>query len=81
MRLNHGEPFNESQHASVLLTFVVSGDEAQNILVAKHDGLVNLCFSKPGPFLSGGEDLDCHLFSSPLPPPHLTKATLADAFL
>lgn len=62
-------------------TFVVCGDEAEDILVPEHDGLVDLGLPKPRAFLSGGEDLDGHLLSSPLAPPHLSEAALPDALL
>lgn len=63
------------------LTFVVGGDEAEDVLVPQHHGLIDLSLSEPGALLSGGEDLDGHLLSSPLAPPHLPEAALPNALL
>ena len=63
------------------LTFVVGSDESQDVLVAQHDGLVDLSLAEPGALLTRGEDLYCYFLSSPLSPPHLPEATLAYAFL
>lgn len=57
-----------------MFTFVVRGDESQDVLVAQHDGLVDLSLSEPRPLLPGREDLHRHVSSTPLPPPHLSKA-------
>ena len=65
----------------VCLTLVVGGDEAQDVLVAEHDGLVDLGLTEPGAFISGGEDFDGHILATPLPPPHLAKAPFANALL
>ena len=62
-------------------TFVVSGNEAQDVLVSQHDCLINLCLTKPRPLVSGGEDLHRHVLSSPLPPPHLPESTLPNGLL
>lgn len=63
------------------LTFVVGSNEAQNVLVPQHDGLVDLCLSEPGALLSRGENLHGNLLAAPFTPPHFTKASLPDAFL
>lgn len=63
------------------LTFIVSCNESQDVFVSQHDCLVDLCFSEPGAFLSGWEDLHGHISSSPLPPPHFTKPTFTDDLL
>lgn len=42
----------------------------------QHDGLIDLSFAKPGALFSRGENLHRHVASSPLPPPHLSKAAL-----
>lgn len=60
----------------VAVTLVVGGDEAQDVLVPQHDGLVDLSLSEPGALLPGGEDLHGHVASAPLPSPHLPEATL-----
>lgn len=62
-------------------TFVVGSDEAQNVLVSQHDGLVDVGLAKPRPLVPGGEDLHGHVLPSPLPSPHLAIATLADGLL
>lgn len=62
-------------------TFVVGGDEAQDVLVSEHDGLVNLGFAEPRSLVPGGEDLHRHVLSSPLSPPHLPEPALPDALL
>lgn len=62
-------------------TFVVSSNEAQDVFVSEHDGLVNLCLAEPRPLVPGGEDLHRHVLPSPPPPPHLPKPTLPDALL
>ena len=43
----------------------VGRDEAEDVLVAHEDGLVDLGLAEPGGLLGGEEDLDSH----PLPPP------------
>lgn len=62
-------------------TFVVRGDEAQDVLVSEHDGLVNFGFAEPRSLVPGGEDLHGHVLSSPLSPPHLPEPALPDALL
>ena len=62
-------------------TFVVGGDEAQDVLVPQHDRLVDLGLPEPGALLPGREDLDGDLLAAPLPPPHLAEAPLPDALL
>ncbi len=34
-------------------TFIISSNEAQDVLMTEHDGLVNLSLTEPGAFLSG----------------------------
>lgn len=62
-------------------TFVISSNEAQDVLMSQHDCLVNLCLTKPRPLISGGENLHRHVLSSPLPPPHLPESTLPNGLL
>lgn len=62
-------------------TFVVSGDESQDVFVAEHDRLIDLCFPKPGPLLSGGEDLHRYVSAPPASSPHLSETTFTDDFL
>lgn len=62
-------------------TFVVGGDEAQNVLMSQHDGLVDVSLAKPRPLVPGGEDLHGYVLSSPLPSPHLAIATFPDGLL
>lgn len=62
-------------------TFVVSSNEAQDILMPEHDCLIDLCFTKPRPLVPGGEDLYSHVLSSPLSPPHLPESTLPNGLL
>ncbi len=63
------------------LTFIVSSDEAQNVLVSQHHSLVDLSLAEPGALLTGGEDLHGHLLTTPFTPPHLPKTPLPDALL
>lgn len=63
------------------LTFVVCSNKSQDVLMTKHDSLVDLRLAEPRALLSGGEDLHCHLFSTPAPPPHLSKSPLPYALL
>lgn len=63
------------------LTFVVCSNKAQDVLMPKHDSLVDLRFTEPRALLSGGEDLHSHLFSTPAAPPHLSKTALPYALL
>lgn len=63
------------------LTFVVSSDEAQNVLVSQHHSLVDLSLAEPGALLTGGEDLHSHLLPTPLTPPHFPETPLSDALL
>lgn len=72
---------DRSLAACWLLTFVVSSDEAQDILVSQHHRLVDLRLAEPGALLSRRENLDSHLLAAPFTAPHLTKAPLPDAFL
>lgn len=58
-------------------TFVIRGDEAQDVLVPQHDRLVDLGLSEPGALLPGREDLDRHVSAAPLPSPHLPKAAFS----
>lgn len=44
----------------------------------QQDRLINLCLPEPRRFVSGEEDLDCYLLSSPLPQPNLPVAALTD---
>lgn len=62
-------------------TFVVGSDEAQDVLVSQHDGLIDVGLAKPRPLVPGGEDLDGHVLPPPLPSPHLAEATLPDGLL
>lgn len=62
-------------------TFVVSSNEAQDVLMSEHDCLINLCFTKPRPLVPGGKDLHRHILSSPLSPPHLPISTLPNGLL
>lgn len=68
-------------HAKASETFVISTNEAQDVLVSEHDSLINLCFPEPGPLVPRGEDLNSNILSSPLAPPHLPKTALPDALL
>lgn len=70
----------KTQHI-YLFTFVVGSNEAQDVLVAEHDGLVDFSFTKPGALLTRGEDLHGDVSSSPLPPPHLPKAAFTNDLL
>lgn len=54
----------------------VSGTE--DVFVSHQDSLVDLRLSEPAGFLSGEEDFDGHLFSSPAAQPHLTVPTFTD---
>lgn len=63
------------------LTFVVRSDEAQDILVSQHYGLIDLGFAEPRALFARGEDLHRHFFTAPLAPPHLAKTSFADALL
>lgn len=63
------------------LTFVVSSNEAQDILMSQHHSLVDLSLTEPGALLSGRENLDSHLLAAPFAAPHLTKTPLPNAFL
>ncbi|TNN84516.1 hypothetical protein EYF80_005216 [Liparis tanakae] len=56
-------------------------NEAQDVLMSEHDCLINFCFAKPRPLVSGGENLHGHILSSPLSPPHLPKPTLPNRLL
>lgn len=62
-------------------TFVVSGDESQDVFVAEHDRLIDLRFPEPGPLLSGGEDLHRYVSAPPASSPHLSETTFTDDFL
>lgn len=63
------------------VTFVISRNEAQDVVMSEHDGLINLGLAEPRPLVPGGEDLDSHVLSSPLSSPNLTEATFPDALL
>ena len=62
-------------------TFVVSGYEAQYVVVAEHDGLVDLSLAEPRALLSGREDLHGHVAAPPAAPPHLSETPLPDDLL
>ena len=62
-------------------TFVVGGDEAQDVLVPQHHRLVDFCFPEPGAFLTGREDLHSHVTPTPSAAPHLPKAAFANDLL
>ena len=61
------------------VVFVVRRDEAEDVLVPQHDGLVDLGLAEPGLLVPAGEDLDGDAAPAPRPPPHLPVAALADA--
>lgn len=63
------------------LTFVISSDEAQNVLMSQHDSLVDLSLTEPGALLAGREDLHSHLLTTPFTPPYLPKTPFPNAFL
>lgn len=63
------------------LTFVVCSNKAQDVLMTKHDSLVDFRFTEPRALLSGGEYLHCHLLSTPAAPPHLSETALPYALL
>ena len=62
-------------------TFVVCSNEAQDVLVPQHNGLVDFCFPEPGAFLTGREDLHSHVTSAPSAAPHLPKAAFPNDLL
>lgn len=62
-------------------TFVVCSNEAQDVLMSQHNGLVDFCFPEPGTFLTGREDLHSHVTSAPSAAPHLPKAALPNDLL
>ena len=62
---------------AVILTFVIGGDETENILVSEHDCLVELGFAKPRPFLARRENLNSHVLPAPTTTPHLAVAAFA----
>lgn len=51
----------------------------KDIVVPQQDGLVQLCFPEPAGLLSGEEDLDGHVLSTPFALPDLTIASFANA--
>lgn len=64
-----------------MITFVVSSDEAQDVVMSEHDRLIDLCLTEPGSLVSRGEDLHRYILSPPLAPPHLSKAPFANTLL
>ena len=59
---------------------VVGRDEAEDVVVAQHAGLVDLHLSHPGLLVQRGEDLDGHIAAPPDSPPHLPEPSLPDTF-
>lgn len=59
-------------------TFVVGGDETENIVMPKHDSLIYLSLSKPGSLLSWAEYLNGDVLAAPTSPPYLAKSAFAD---
>ena len=59
-------------------TFVVGGDEAEDVLVPQHDSLVDLRLPEPRTLLTSVEDLDSHILTPPPPSPHLPITPFAD---
>ena len=51
--------------APCVLTFIIRSYEAQNVFMAKHDGLVNFRFTEPRSFLSRRK----YFYSNVLPSP------------
>lgn len=62
-------------------TFIISSNESQDVLMPKHDSLVNLRLPEPRPLVPGGEDLYRYILSTPLPPPHLTVSPFSNGLL
>lgn len=48
----------------------------QNVFMSQQYCVVDLCFSKPGLLISGGEDFDSNTFSLPLASPDFTVTSL-----
>lgn len=59
-------------------TFIISRNEAEYILVAQHDRLIDFGLSKPGALLAAGKYLDRNVFAAPAATPHLAEASFAD---
>ena len=59
---------------STRLTSVVRSDEAEDVLVPEHDGLVDLAFPEPRLLIPAAEDLDGHVLAAPVAEHHLAEA-------
>lgn len=63
------------------VTLVISSDKTQDIFMSQHDCLVDFCFTKPRPFISGGKDLYSNILSAPFSTPDFTKSAFSNDFL
>ena len=70
--------YSEQRQGNKLCVKIKGQWRTQDVLVSHQDGLVDLRLSEPAGFLSGEEDFDGHLLSSPAAQPHLAVPTFAD---
>merc|ERR1712047_92121 len=63
------------------LILVVGRDEAEDVLVAQHDRLVDLRLPEPALLVPAGEDLHRHVLAPPPASPHLSKSSLPNTLL
>lgn len=59
-------------------TFVIGGNEAENIVMPQHHCLIYFCFSEPRALLSRAEYLDSYVLTPPASTPYLAKSPFAD---
>ncbi len=54
--------------------FIISSNEAEDVIMPEHAGLIDLHLPHPGSLVNTGEYFDCHVLATPLTTPHLAKS-------
>jgi len=71
-----GKPYGLSGylHCSSVTHLVISSNEAKDVIMTEHAGLIDLHLPHPGSLVNTGEYFDCHVLATPLATPHLAKS-------